>query len=675
MKHKFSKKTLKSIGFYALIGIGLYVIPKSYKEWRATESKLEQISRGEDIGGFDTNQRIKVTAERVETWLKDAAQWQRSKTFCPPASDRRFWDLQEKPTKQAPEEFLTFAKDASPIVIIYEGTRQECYYSTGQWLPEIEKALKTINSKPWGAPDKHGKQYVDLKATTTARELSHCLAMLEDKLSPGIVLETKKQIRQRVIDPYRKELERYQVSEGYFGGSQCPWLGGYSNWSAVCITNIIYSSMVCDDIKEQAYLIAKSKEPIEDYLKTFEEDGSIASGIRYWDYGLGHLLMLGELLGYKTQGKLDLMSNPKLAKMVTFPLHTLIGKNNNQDLEFYPLFADNKNPTKTNNWVWEVIKTRFDIPDSNKLAQDKVIAPHEADGAVMDLLTHLSNAKKTANKIATDIKDTTSHYFPDSGLLISRFNQGAEAVAIAGGNNGTEHNHNDLGSYTFFSKDTSNYWLPMFGDMGDIEYTPKIFTAEGRYIVPLFSSYGHPVPVVDNHLQITGVKAAATVLSHKISDTKDEIKYDLIKAYNVPELESLTRTAKIYKIDPEGLEINDEFKAAYPINFETAIISAVKPSTPVYDEKTNTASISTEFNSERFVVNIPNADQIKINVERLNAANFNYNSLTSIETPPYRISLSLKKKAVVGNINYRINKVRYVNRPIESKAIPPRKED
>ena len=75
------------------------------------------------------------------------------------------------------------------------------------------------------------------------------------------------------------------------------------------------------------------------------------------------------------------------------------------------------------------------------------------------------------------------------------------------------------------------------------------------------------------------------------------------------------------------------------------------------------------------MVNIPNADQIKIDVERLDAANFNYNSLTSIENSPYRISLSLKDKKIEGNINYRINKVKYINRPIESKAIPPRKED
>lgn len=671
-KHRISFKLARKVVYWLLLCLGVYLIPRSYQEWKSTESKLEQISKGIDLEGFDTETRLKATEERVEQWLADSQKTQMSKTFCPPASNRKFWDSLDKPNQQDPATAFTIGKP-SPIVVIYEGTRQECFYNSGKWLPEIEEALRELLTESWGKKDKHGKDFVDLLATTKAREISHCLSMLEDKLPPGLVLETKREIRKRILDPYRKELNRAQLSIGYFGGNPCPWLGGReSNWIAVCVANILYCSMVVDDTQEQASLIAKSKEPIEDYLKTFESDGSIAAGIRYWDYGFQHLLLLAELLDYKTNGNINLFNNPKLAKMVTYPFHTLIGKNDNQDLEFYPLFADNKNPTKTSDWMWEIIKQRFDVPENHSLLSNRVTYPQDCEGAVMDLLIHKSKLEKTPPKIKTNISKQNSFYYPNNGILISRFNDNKEAVTISGGNNGTEHNHNDIGSYTFFSKNPNNYWLPVFGDMGDVKYIESNFTSQGRYKVPLLNSYGHPVPIVDNQLQFTSPKAQSKVLNHQITEDKDTVTYDLLPAYNVPEVITLTREAIVFKKGEDGLKITDTFIAKRPINFESSIIASTIPKQPLYNKNNNTMVMDMETDGEKFLITIDNADTLSINIEQLSAPGFDYNPKTSIKTPPYRISLKLKQKSKEGEITYKLNKVRVKNKPIESKAIPPR---
>lgn len=664
----------KKIAYWLVIALGIYIVPKSYREWTATEEKLKQISQGEDIEGFDTEQRYEITEENIQRWLSNAKEKNNAATFCPPVSDRKFWNVQNSPSRLSPKDAQILGP-LPPIIVLNEGTKQECFYNTGEWIPEIEKALTELLKIPWGDKDPNGKYFVDLKATTTAREMAHCISMLESKLPPGLVIQVKKEIRKRIVDPYRKELNRYQTAQGYFGATQCPWLGGRwpSNWIAVCVSNIVYCSMVVDSVEEQAEIIVKSKEPIEDYLKTFEDDGYIPAGIRYWNYGFQHLLFLAELLYSKTDGNVNLFKNPKLAQMVTFPFSALVGKNENQDFEFYPLFADNKNPTRTDDWTWEIIKQRFEIPEEHILLQSRYLPPEDGDGAIMDLLVYKS-ANPNNEKIPVKIKEESSHFYPNNGVLISRFNNGKEVVTIAGGNNGTEHNHNDIGSYTFFSKNNVNYWLPVFGDMGDLEYTQENFARATRYLVDILSSYGHPVPVVNGQLQFTSAKAQSKLLKHSLSKKEDSITYDLSTAYDVPEIESLTRTA-IVKKEQEELNIIDSFKSQSPIEFESPIITSILPKEPYHNPKSDITTFEFEITGEKFKAEILNSSTLNINITPLKAKNFDYNPNSTIKSEPHRINLKLKEKQLEGTISYRLSKVKAQNRPIEFKAIPPRKED
>jgi len=672
VKPKNLLKKLRTISYWAIIALGLYIIPRSYHEWRATEEKLKQISRGAEIEGFNTERRLKASEENTAQWLIEHSDNNPNKTFCPPASNRMFWDMQTKPQKLGPYEAFTIEK-AKPLDIITEGTRQECFYNTGEWLPSIEKALEEILNQDWGKPNKHGQQYVDLFATHTARELSHSLAMLQDQLPPGLVIQVKKEIKKRILDPYRKELKRYQLAPGYYGSSQCPWLGEYidTNWIAVCIANILYCSMVVDSPEEQAHLITESKEPIEDYLSTFEEDGSIAAGIRYWEYGLKHLLLIAELIELKTDGNISLYKNPKLKDMVVYPFNTLVGKNSNQDFEFYPLFADNKNPVKTDEWVWAIIKDRFALDEGHPLL-DRYFSPENQYGAALDLLMYRTSKKEKDTLIPVNLNKETSHFYASDGTLISRFNNGDEVVALVGGNNGTEHNHNDIGSYTFFSKNNVNYWLPVFGDMGDIEYGYLNFTRERRYTMPIYSSYAHPVPSINNQLQFASKKAQGKVVSHKISKEEDSVTYDLTDAYALKGLNNLTREATILKEGKDALIIKDTFTASAPVSFETAIIAAIKPKEATYNEKLNAQLIEFEITGERFLATVYNSNELNINIEEIASGNFSYQTSTTIKSNPYRISLTLKDKKREGTISYKLEKLKAENKPIEYKAIPPR---
>ena len=79
-------------------------------------------------------------------------------------------------------------------------------------------------------------------------------------------------------------------------------------------------------------------------------------------------------------------------------------------------------------------------------------------------------------------------WFPDSGVLICRPGAGAKvpfAVAIKGGNNGVNHGHSDVGSFSVVSGKTM-----VICDPGGEVYTARTFSAH-RFDSKVLNSFGH----------------------------------------------------------------------------------------------------------------------------------------------------------------------------------------
>ena len=90
------------------------------------------------------------------------------KGFCPPATDRGFWDGQNpKPQKITVEEFKKTNPDDSAILAV--GTSQLIYYYPEQerWLLVVEESLRAFIKQPWTEPYL-GKEFVGLETTQSA---------------------------------------------------------------------------------------------------------------------------------------------------------------------------------------------------------------------------------------------------------------------------------------------------------------------------------------------------------------------------------------------------------------------------------------------------------------------------------------------------------------------------
>jgi hypothetical protein len=186
-------------------------------------------------------------------------------------------------------------------------------------------------------------------------------------------------------------------------------------------------------------------------------------------------------------------------------------------------------------------------------------------------------AAKTENNDKNKIKDENTlaqnplrDWFDESGILICRpasASKNALGVALKGGHNAEQHNHNDVGSFVVALGKTS----PLL-DPGNEVYTKRTFSGK-RYESNVLNSFGHPVPRVAGQLQVPGRKAAAKVLKTEFTDTADTYVIDITSAYDVKELKKLVRTFVFSREGRGTLTVTDEVEFDSPQKFGTALIT------------------------------------------------------------------------------------------------------
>jgi hypothetical protein len=506
-------------------------------------------------------------AKTVETVYAAIKNHQPS-VFSPPVEDRRFWTTRtERPARVDPNDSQVLKQP--PIATIVTGTRQECTYNTCLWLPHIEKALMALTKEPWSDHLMFRTEFTDLLATTTAAQLAFTCTTLKNSLNPQLIEAVKTEIDRRILTPYEHDLNEYQHRKLKWGKDPCPWLEERNNWNSVCIANIIYTTLaLIPDNRRNAKIIANSQYALNDYFDTFESDGYLSSGIRYWNYGFSHLTLLAERLLQATHGKINLYHNPKIINIVSYPINTIIQRATKltpgnppteTKTETYPLFADNNNPVEPNPRTWEILKRRFNIPyPADALPETKY-------NHFFDLTANPPPAFKQKQTIPSPNPYRT--FYPSAGVLIAKGSPDNSTLATKGGTNSEEHNHNQIGAYTFFIADTT-----ITGTQGGLDYNRNNMILD-KYAYSINNSFGQPLPVVDGQLQNNLPQAKATILSQHFTETSDTITYDLRNAYNVEGLLKLTRSITFNRTGKKRVVITDTFDADRPIQFETAIIA------------------------------------------------------------------------------------------------------
>lgn len=447
----------------------------------------------------------------------------------------------------------------------------ECLEARGRFVPKIIEYLDAIcRMRTWVAPahDEElaafgGAEKIDLFSAMYAFELAQTYDWLGDALPEETRRMVRTECRRRVFEPYlylarnfRDDAKRSLVEPNR------RWYDGRWNWNSVCHSCVVRAALaMVEDKCERAEFIASAEYAVPFALSAYRSDGTCVEGVGYWNYGYAHHAEMALAVRAATHGKVDFFRDPVNRLTVEYAVNIQLepGK--------APSLSDSTGgPSRA---LLALMRQVYpDLPGCG-LERCGVL---EADGNIGRKLSLI--ALRAFGQEAPACEESPPGlgpraWFPAAQLLVSRMASPGGArlsLSVNGGHNGEKHNHNDIGSYTIMLDGAE-----MGGDPGGEVYTERTFSAL-RYESRLINSYGHPVPVVDLHLQGTGRQFAAKVLKTDFSDTRDEVIYDLAGAYPLCSLVSLTRRVTFDRRKGE-ITVTDEAKFSEPSAFEVPFVT------------------------------------------------------------------------------------------------------
>lgn len=440
----------------------------------------------------------------------------------------------------------------------------ECIENKSRFIPAITQLVDALCAeRTWVMPAHDGSLAnfngktvdIDLGSSALGWGLATADYLLGDKLSPATRTELRDNIRRRILDPFRAMVT----------GARDPnwWILGTNNWNAVCLAGVIGTALAeADTPADRALFVAATEKYSQNFLAGFTSDGYCSEGLGYWNYGFGHYMLLSETIRQATGGRLDLMARPEARMPANFGARIQIING------VSPAFADcgvGSTPMAslmyyTNNRFglglrgYEKLKTRDTLGDLPSAMLFAFALPIPQSPATAEAAKH-ANLRT---------------WFDKAGILISRPAPGSAClmgVALKGGNNAENHNHNDVGSYTVVLGDRQ-----VLLDPGGETYTARTFSSH-RYDSKLLNSFGHAVPMVAGQLQREGKDAQGKLLRADFTDQQDTLQFDIASAYTVPELKTLTRTFVYSRVGAGSLTVTDQVAFKSPQAFGTALIT------------------------------------------------------------------------------------------------------
>ncbi|TDF91241.1 heparinase II/III domain-containing protein [Paenibacillus piri] len=394
------------------------------------------------------------------------------------------------------------------------------------------------------------RRVVDLFASETGFALTEIVSMLEDKLAPLIVYRARKEVKERILDPF------CELNASFH------WERLTMNWAAVCGAGVGAAAMyLIEDDAMLAPIVQRLIATMDCFLSGFQEDGACTEGIAYWNYGFGFFVYFAELLKQRTGGKVDLMQGEKIKQIALFQQKSYLTG------DYTVSFSDASLRSAYQLGLTHHLKKRY----------PELEVPHVKYRAGFNDDHCYRWAHAIRNLVWSDSGQESAdwgeafYYLQDSQMLVSRKGDAERMVCFAakGGHNDEPHNQNDIGSFILHVNGET-----LLTDPGAGQYTKQYFGKE-RYTFICNGSHGHSVPVIAGGYQLQGEEHRAQIMEADSSEGKDSFVLDIAKAYGNDSLQSLIRS---FTFDKNGrLTVQDRFKFAQPTAVTERFVSYIEP--------------------------------------------------------------------------------------------------
>lgn len=382
-----------------------------------------------------------------------------------------------------------------------------------------------------------------------------------DKIDPVIGLSVENAMEKNIFKPY---IDPDEYASNW-------WIGftghNMNNWTPWCTSDVILAYLLMERDQETLdKAIAQSCKSMDIFLDYIQKDGACEEGPAYWGAAAGKTFEYLQIMHDASGGMFDLMDNPRIRKMGEYVSRAYIG--NNYVVNFADASALNSNPAPL---VWNYGKAagskemtdfalylladagtcRFRQPVQILNDGYRALYTSESDSHMKRLTDSLNSAIEAAGgtreafeavRSSLRAKVPASTWYPETEHCFLR-NGSGWFLGAKGGYNDESHNHNDVGTFILYIRDT-----PVFVDAGVGTYTRQTFSRTERYSIWSMQCDWHNLPMINSVAQQFGRQ-------YRSSDPECDIergRFTVGMAGAYPENASCESWVRSYRLSGKG---------------------------------------------------------------------------------------------------------------------------
>lgn len=420
------------------------------------------------------------------------------------------------------------------------------YYSEQTWWgwsPHLKNG-----SYPNGLPDPEDK-LLDLGVGEITNLLSWTWYLFKDefdKIHPLISKRLKNEIMTKVVIPY------YNRSDYWWMGLDIP--RKVNNWVPWVNHNMLTAILILEDDQEQKVKgVQKVLRGVDVFLNQYPEDGACDEGPSYWGHAGAALYQNIDLLRKSTQGKFDLFENQLIKNIGSYIYKAYI------EYPYFINFADAD--AKSGGSAQLIYSYGKEISDpvmqnfGAYLAQQQGWGERPPGGKIDKQITQLLLWDEIRDAPAKNAL-ISEFWLPDTEIAGGRDKEGTSEgffFAAKGGNNGENHNHNDVGSSVVYYNGK-----PCLIDIGRETYVAKTFSSE-RYAIWAMQSQYHNTPKINGQDQIGSREYKAINSTFKATSKRINFSTDIARAY--PDDARVNKWVRSYELERgKNFKIRDNYE-------------------------------------------------------------------------------------------------------------------
>ncbi|TXI33754.1 MAG: heparinase [Niabella sp.] len=408
------------------------------------------------------------------------------------------------------------------------------------WAASAHLSIQLNNKK---FPD-HNQQIIDLVAGDVGATFSWIYYFLHqefDKREPLISQRIKFEINRRILEPYLTQDHFWWMAFGENANRMV------NNWNPWCNSNVLQAFLLIEkDPSKLAKAVYKTMLSVDKFINYNKEDGACEEGPSYWGHAAGKLYDYLQILSDATNERISIFKEPLIRKMGEYISRSYIG--NNWVVNFADASAKGGGDAP--------LIFRFGKAVGSKEMESfaaylvKINKDDLSISVGRDMFRTLQSLlyNKEIVNVKPALPTALFTWYPQTEFCYMR--NKTYFFAAKGGYNNESHNHNDVGSFSFYV-DT----VPFFIDAGVGTYTRQTFSSE-RYTIWTMQSDYHNLPQINGQSQQFGAEYKATQVV--FSEKERNFSLDIGDAYNKNAAVKFWKRS--YRLSEKGLEINDDFE-------------------------------------------------------------------------------------------------------------------